>query len=213
MDKIICVGKNYIEHAKELGDAVPDQPVLFLKPPSVLSQIESGSPLKIPLPLKNGSVHHECEIVLRVARDSGPVNFAQAEGLFDAVTLGLDLTLRDLQSSLKKQGQPWEISKVFPHSAVIGPWIELSAFENYLEAPFSLSIDGVIKQKGHGRDMRFAPAHCLAYASECFPIRKGDLLFTGTPAGVGPLLPGQTVVLRFGPNWNAVVKFATPQSS
>ncbi|MFL5814775.1 MAG: fumarylacetoacetate hydrolase family protein [Bdellovibrionia bacterium] len=188
MDKIICVGKNYLEHAKELGDAVPEKPVLFLKPPSSL--IENSKEGSVTLPQGRGQIHPECEIVARIRMTPrGPE--------IDAVTLGLDLTLRDIQAQLKKNGHPWEISKVFAGSAVIGPWISLSSFENYLDHEFSFSVDGQVRQKGKGREMRVLPADCLKAASESFPICDGDLLFTGTPAGVGPVLPGQISELKW----------------
>jgi 2-keto-4-pentenoate hydratase/2-oxohepta-3-ene-1,7-dioic acid hydratase in catechol pathway len=192
MDKIICVGKNYLEHAKELGDAVPEKPVLFLKPPSSLIEIspETLSKASVTLPQGRGQIHPECEIVARVRMTShGPE--------IDAITLGLDLTLRDIQTQLKKNGHPWEISKVFAGSAIIGPWIPLSAFEDYLDHEFSFSVDGQVRQKARGREMRVLPADCLKAASESFPICNGDLLFTGTPVGVSPVSPGQNSELKW----------------
>lgn len=194
MDKIICVGKNYLEHAKELGDAVPEKPVLFLKPPSTLIEITKEA--SVSLPQGRGQVHPECEIVARIRITSkGPE--------IDAVTLGLDLTLRDIQSQLKKNGHPWEISKVFAGSAIIGPWLPLSTFSNYLDHEFSFSVDGQVRQRGKGNQMRVLPLDCLKAAADSFPICDGDLLFTGTPAGVGPVLPGQTSVL----NWENGLSF------
>ncbi len=202
MDKIICVGKNYLEHAKELGDAVPDSPVLFIKPPSASIQATEaplkGQILDVQLPQGRGSVHHECEIVLRL----------NLNGIPDAVTLGLDLTLRDLQSELKKKGHPWEVAKVFRHSAVLGPWIELSQFPQYLEQKFEFLLNGVVKQVGCGKDMRYSPDACLEYARKCFPLCEGDLLFTGTPAGVGPVERGQTSSLLWGDHLEMSVRFS-----
>jgi 2-keto-4-pentenoate hydratase/2-oxohepta-3-ene-1,7-dioic acid hydratase in catechol pathway len=197
MDKLICIGKNYLEHARELGDAVSDSPILFIKPPSVVLQVSrsdlQGQRVEVVLPQKRGSVHHECEIVLRLDRFGVP----------DAVTLGLDLTLRELQSELKKKGHPWEVSKVFAHSGVVGPWIPLSVFPDYLEERFEFWIDGTLRQSGRGVEMRYSPEICLQYAQECFPICEGDLLFTGTPAGVGSLMEGQKGVLR----WGSILEF------
>jgi 2-keto-4-pentenoate hydratase/2-oxohepta-3-ene-1,7-dioic acid hydratase in catechol pathway len=194
MDKIVCIGKNYLDHAKELGDAVPEMPVLFLKPPGVSKQVAAiGDSIPVTLPTGRGSIHHECEIVVRL----------NAAKEIDAVTLGLDLTLRDLQAQLKKNGHPWEVSKVFDGSAIIGPWIPLAKFQDYLNQEFSFSIDGKIRQKGKGSEMRLLPLECLRYASEYFPLYEGDVIFTGTPAGVGPIQAGETSELR----WNSELLF------
>jgi 2-keto-4-pentenoate hydratase/2-oxohepta-3-ene-1,7-dioic acid hydratase in catechol pathway len=187
MDKLICIGKNYLEHAKELGDAVPEKPVLFLKPPSTVIQARGAEDVvRVPLPEGRGATHHECEIVLRL----------DAQGRFDAMTLGLDLTLRDLQATLKKAGHPWEVSKVFCGSAVLGAWMPLAP--DYLTREFSLWINGTLRQKGRGSEMRFSPETCLDYARTCFPLVAGDALFTGTPAGVGPLALGDQAELKWG---------------
>ena len=135
MDKLVCIGKNYLDHAKEmakdLGDAVPDRPVLFLKPPSVLHQVLSSAPLKLDLPVGAGAVHHECEIVLRLNRSGFRMNLAEAQSAIGWVSLGLDMTLRDRQTELKKNGHPWEVSKVFPGSAVVGPWLATPEFPQW----------------------------------------------------------------------------------
>jgi 2-keto-4-pentenoate hydratase/2-oxohepta-3-ene-1,7-dioic acid hydratase in catechol pathway len=192
MDKVICVGKNYLDHAKELGDAVPARPVIFLKPPSTIVQAHTaGETLEVALTKGRGSVHHELEIVLRIQRDGDRV-------FFDAVTLGLDMTLRDVQSQLKKDGHPWEMGKVFEASAILGPWMPLTSFENYLQEEFSLKIDGQVRQRGRGIDMRLGPDACLASVGEWLPLKSGDALFSGTPAGVGPVEAGQEAELL----WN-----------
>ena len=198
MDKLVCVGKNYIEHAKELGDAIPDKPVLFLKPPSVLHQVHQGGSVELTLPADAGSIHHECEIVLRLNRGGFRLSIAEAESSIGWVSLGLDMTLRDRQSVLKKNGHPWEVSKVFPGSAVTGPWIPASEFPLWAKDAFRLSIDGTLRQQGNAGQMSLSPAECISYASEFFPLCEGDLIFTGTPAGVGPVLSGQTAVLEWG---------------
>ena len=167
-------------------------PVLFLKPPSVLKIVsDAGAPLPVRFLQGCGSLHHECEIVCLISIAGGKPTITH-------VTLGLDLTLRDKQADLKKKGHPWEVSKVFADSAIIGPWIPVAKFENYLETEFSFSLDGKVKQAGKGLQMSVDPVRCLAYASEYFPICEGDLLFTGTPAGVGPIQPGQVGRLTWG---------------
>lgn len=188
MDKIICIGKNYLEHAKELGDAVPDQPTVFLKPPSVALHVKQmGDEIEVKLPKEKGIIHHECEIILKLDRQGQP----------ESVSLGLDLTLRDLQSELKKKGLPWEISKVFLGSAILGPWQPLSKFSHYLQAEFAFLLDGKICQKGKGQGMRFKPEECLKFAGSYFPLCEGDILFTGTPAGVGPVRAGQRAEIQW----------------
>ena len=198
MDKIICVGKNYVEHAKELGDAIPDKPVLFLKPPSVLHQVSQGGSIELSLPVGAGSVHHECEIILRLNRGGFRMSGADAENAIGWVSLGLDMTLRDRQSVLKKNGHPWEVSKVFPGSAVTGPWVSVSEFHSWSKENFQFSIDGVLRQQGNVSQMSLTPAECISFASEFFPLCEGDLIFTGTPAGVGPVLSGQKAFLEWG---------------
>ena len=188
-DKIVCVGKNYLQHAKELGDAIPKAPVLFNKPPSVGIQVSADQTSKIALPAPDrGSCHYETEIVLRMGEHGQPA----------AVSLGLDLTLRDLQRHLKDNSLPWEIAKCFPSSIVVGPWLDLSSFPEYLDTEFSFSLDSEVRQQGRGRDMQWQPDFLIQYISGCFPLLPGDLLFTGTPHGVGPLQKGQTAEVKWG---------------
>ncbi len=186
MDKFVCIGKNYLDHAKELGDAVPEMPVLFIKPPSASqTAVDFDTPLVIQAPRDRGSLHHECEIVVRLDKNLN----------VDAVTLGLDMTLRDVQAELKKNGHPWEIGKVFAGAALLGPWIPWSQFKDYLDCPFQLFINDQLRQEGLGRNMRVDPAKCIQYAAQHFPLLGGDAIFTGTPAGVGPVKPGDRAKL------------------
>lgn len=186
MDKFVCIGKNYLDHAKELGDAVPEMPVLFLKPPSAsLLALDFDTPLSVPVPRDRGSLHHECEIVVRL-NDKLQI---------DAVTLGLDMTLRDVQANLKKNGHPWEVGKVFFGAALLGPWIPIDQFSDYLQRPFQLFVNGQARQNGLGTDMRVNPNSCVQYAAQHFPLVSGDAIFTGTPSGVGPVRPGDRAKL------------------
>ncbi len=208
MDKVICIGKNYLEHAKELnkliGDAIPNKPVIFFKPPSVVKQVKGSQKLQAELPKELGEVHHECEIALRVSRDCYKVSPEEAKKCFDAVTLGLDMTLRDLQAQLKKNGHPWEMGKVFKDAILLGQWVELSDFEDYLESDFELKINGQTKQKSNGTKMSLSPQECLSYASQYFEIKNGDILFTGTPEGVGPVKKGDLATV----SWSNKLSFA-----
>lgn len=190
MDKIICVGKNYLKHALELGDPVPSEPTYFLKPPSCLHVVDKNNQI-VRLP-RTGEVHHEIELVFKIQNDS------KGRPSFSHYTLGLDLTLRALQSSLKKAGQPWEKAKVFAHSAILGPWKELRSMDDVLDMNFQLLVNGQIRQKGMGLDMRWKPDFLLEDVARWFPVCDNDLLFTGTPEGVGPLLNGDSVTVQGG---------------
>ena len=199
IDKIICVGKNYLDHAKELGDPVPEQPVLFLKPASILKQATHwGEQLKLTLPLEDAMVQPECEIVLQVAQDGYKMTRDQAKDAISAVSLGLDMTLRARQSLLKKQGHPWTTAKVFYDAAVLGPWIPYQQFANYLETEFSMLIDDQLRQSSKGAAMMMQPLDLLVYISQFFPLKAGDLIYTGTPAGVTTITTNSRAELRWG---------------
>lgn len=189
MDKIICVGKNYLEHAQELGDAVPEKPVLFIKPPSVLIQVPDFSAAqKVDLVEGRGSVHHECEIVLKVG----------SHLKISEVSLGLDMTLRDVQKKQKEEGHPWTTSKVFPGSAIVGPWVPVEEFSKWKSTPFEFTLNGNLRQKGSAQQMSLAVDEILAYVQTFFPVREGDLIFTGTPKGVGPVQKNDEAKLSWG---------------
>lgn len=199
IDKIICVGKNYLEHAKELGDAVPKKPVLFLKPASVLRQaLHWGEQMTLEFPVADNAVQPECEIVLRVAQDGYRMTREEAQNAISDITLGLDVTLRTLQSQLKKQGHPWTTAKVFKDSAVLGPWIPYQQFDDYLETAFQLLIDGTLRQHARGSEMMMQPEELLMYISQFFPIKSGDIIYTGTPAGVTSISKNSIAELRWG---------------
>ncbi len=184
MDKVICVGKNYLKHAIELGDAIPEEPLYFIKPPSVIFTA-TGPSVPVHLPV-DGEVHHEVELVFEIRR-------AGTAWKASRYTMGLDLTRRDLQNRLKKAGQPWEKAKVFKNSCILGPWREISSMEKLLAAPFAIEVNGQVRQQGQGQDMRWGPEFLMKDVGLWFPVCDGDLLFTGTPEGVGPLEHGDKV--------------------
>ncbi len=186
MDKIICLGKNYSDHTAEMKETQPEKPVLFLKPPSCYKELKNGE--TITLPWSRGSIHHECEVVLKLYKKN-----------VIAVSLGLDLTLRELQAKLKSQGHPWEISKCFKHSALCAPFVGQRDFINWREEPFALYINGELKQQSSLPKAILSPDAAIHHANDFFPICDGDLVFTGTPAGVGPLAPNDVVKLSWGP--------------
>ncbi|MCW8400817.1 fumarylacetoacetate hydrolase family protein [Legionella sp. PATHC038] len=198
IDKIVCVGKNYLEHAKELGDAMPEKPVLFLKPPSVLRQASGwGEHLYLDFPNEDNAVQPECEIVLRVACDGYKMTDDEARNAISDITIGLDMTLRARQSELKKQGHPWTTAKVFKDAAVLGPWISYHQFRDYLNTEFQLLINGTLKQRAKGADMMMRPEDLLVYISQFFPLKSGDIIYTGTPAGVTSISKGTTAELHW----------------
>ncbi|MFZ4543512.1 MAG: fumarylacetoacetate hydrolase family protein [Saprospiraceae bacterium] len=183
--KIVCVGRNYSEHAKELNNAVPESPMLFLKPETAV--LQDGKPFYYPEFSKN--IHYELEIVLRISKTAKCVSPAFAGNYFDRITLGLDFTARDLQDQLKSKGHPWEIAKAFDSSAVIGEWLSFESFKDR-NIDFQLMQNNQLAQDGHSRDMIFDFNTLIAYASNFFTLKQGDLIFTGTPAGVGPIAIG-----------------------
>ena len=204
-DKILCVGKNYSDHIQEMkqlsGDAPPEKPVLFMKPPSALCQASyATTPLQVKMPQAyEGSLHPECEIVLRLNKGGYGLSVDQAQGAIEEVTVGLDMTLREVQTRLKKSGHPWEISKAFLNSAIIGPWHSVEEFPNWMNEEFSLAIQGSPKQKALPTSMLYSPAQCIAYMSQHFCLLPGDVIFTGTPAGVSPVARGETANVKWGP--------------
>lgn len=206
MDKIICLGKNYLEHAKELGDAVPEKPVVFIKPPSVWKAAKlNGERLGLTFPSAAGAMHHEVEIVIQIGKGGYQLTIPQAAKAIKAVTLGLDLTLRDRQTELKKNGHPWTVSKVFPDSAVTGPWFDPAGFPDWMTQPFSFTLDSKLKQQCTATEMMLSPVDAISYVSHFFPLCEGDLLFTGTPKGVGPVLFGGKGELVWGPLYYEVI--------
>lgn len=194
MDKVVCFGKNYQDHMLELGDAPVAAPVIFLKPPSVLRQCLSWND-SLSVHLSNRETHYECELVFRLKCGGYQMTKAQAANAIDAYTIGLDMTLRLEQDKLKKAGHPWTTSKVFPDSCIIGPWIETSNLD-FVDLEFEFILDGVLRQRSSGRQMLFSPTELIAYASNFFPLCAGDVLFTGTPAGVGIVNKGSVAVLN-----------------
>lgn len=181
--KIICVGRNYAEHAKELMNEIPSEPMLFMKPPTAL--LKDGNAFYYPDFSKD--IHYEAELVLRIAKNGRHIRPEFAAGYYDAVALGLDLTARDLQTKCKQQGHPWEIAKAFDHSAPISDFIPLEKLPDPQSINFQLKKNGDIVQQGNTRDMIFDFDTLICYISGFFKLQIGDYIFTGTPAGVGPI--------------------------
>lgn len=207
--KIVCVGRSYADHAKELGNAVPDRPVLFIKPLSALTSLDAG----IEWNPDWGNCHYECELSLRIDRtlskENDPAKVLQAIG---AVTLGLDLTLRDLQDDLKKKGQPWERAKAFDGSCVLADWIPVGdVIADWKDVHYTLEINDELRQKGDTALLIFDIATLLADISQVFTLEAGDVVMTGTPAGVAALQSGDQLKMTLkGQNqdyvWTTFVK-------
>lgn len=187
--KIVCVGRNYAEHAKELGNEIPEKPVVFLKPASSL--IYSGG--KIVIPSISDDMHHEAELVLLIGKT---VKNADEKTASDAITgyaVGLDMTLRDVQGALKKKGHPWTIAKGFDTSAVISDFISKEEHELSLREEIILAVNSKVRQKAELNTMIFKPAEIVAYISSLMTLEEGDLIYTGTPAGVGKVVSGDKI--------------------
>lgn len=192
--RIFCIGRNYAAHARELGNAVPSEPVVFMKPPSAIVPVGA----RLELPEGRGAVHHECEVVLQVGRDCAELEPATALAAIAGVTLGLDLTLRDEQERLKKASQPWELAKAFDASAPLGAMVSAEGVD-LARLRFECRVNGALRQQGDTADMLFPCAVIVAFLSRRWRLFAGDLIYTGTPAGVGPLAPGDEVVIESAP--------------
>ena len=181
--KIICIGLNYRKHAEEMGKSFPDEPMFFLKADS--SIIKNNKPFF--LPDFSDEIHYEAEIVLRICKLGKSVSEKFAHRYYDAVTLGIDITARDLQRRQSARGHPWEICKSFDGSAPLGRFLPVSELGNIHDLPFRLEKNGKVVQQSTTADLIFGIDAIIAWVSRFFTLKTGDLIFTGTPSGVGPL--------------------------
>ncbi|HEY0039867.1 MAG TPA: fumarylacetoacetate hydrolase family protein [Flavisolibacter sp.] len=187
--KIFCVGRNYTDHAKELNNDIPDEPVIFMKPKSAL--LQPHTPFYYPE--FTNELHYECELVLRIAKNGKYIQDKFANKYYDAITTGIDFTARDIQDELKQKGLPWEKAKAWDNSAVIGKWLPLADIKDKNKINFSLQKNKELVQKGNSQDMLFDFDYIVSYISNFFSINIGDLIFTGTPAGVGEIVVGDEI--------------------
>ncbi|MES9905633.1 MAG: fumarylacetoacetate hydrolase family protein [Sedimenticola sp.] len=193
LGKIVCVGRNYADHAKELNNPIPKQPLLFIKPAT--AAVPMVEPIVIPY--DQGECHHELEMALLVGRELKDADPADIPAAILAIGLGLDLTLRDVQSRLKEKGQPWERAKAFDASCPLSEFVEPAGIDlNNLS--LQLYRNDRLQQSGNTQDMLFSPALLLADISRVFTLLPGDVVMTGTPAGVGPLLSGDRLRAELG---------------
>jgi 2-keto-4-pentenoate hydratase/2-oxohepta-3-ene-1,7-dioic acid hydratase in catechol pathway len=184
--KIICVGRNYADHAKELGNDIPDEPVIFMKPKSAL--LQSHTPFYYPE--FSNELHYECELVLRVCKNGKYIQERHAGNYYNGITVGIDFTARDIQNELKAKGLPWEKAKAFDNSAAVGKFIDVTPALNRKNINFSLLKNKEEVQKGNSGEMIFSFDALISNISNYFSLNIGDLIFTGTPAGVGECVVG-----------------------
>ncbi|MBM1142406.1 fumarylacetoacetate hydrolase family protein [Alcanivorax sp. ZXX171] len=193
--KIVCVGRNYADHARELGNEVPSQPLLFMKGANALCSLHEP----LVLPEGQGEVHHEVEMVVMIGkRLRGETDLETIRYSIAAYGIGLDLTLRDVQARLKEKGQPWERAKAFDGAAPVSGFVDARGISVRQNLEVSLEINGETRQHGHTGQMLFPTFELLADINRVFTLEPGDLVFTGTPAGVGPLVSGDRFTARLG---------------
>lgn len=180
--KIICIGRNYADHAKELGNSIPKEPVIFLKPDTALLPKKNS----FFIPDFSDDLHHELELVVRINRVGKSIEERFAHRYYNQVTVGIDFTARDIQRDCKEKGLPWEKAKAFDGSAPIGEWLELQSLD-IQNLNIELKKNGETVQLGNTKDMLFTVDKLIEEISKYFTLKIGDLLFTGTPAGVGAI--------------------------
>ena len=189
--KIICIGRNYLAHVKELDNALPTEPMFFMKPETAL--LPAGEPF--PYPDFSKEIHYETELVLRICKTGKAIDEKQASGYYDAITVGIDFTARDLQNECKAKGHPWEKAKAFDGSAVIGKFKSIKDLYNPNDIAFGMKLNGEWRQQGHSRDMIFGFEKLIFHVSRFVTLKEGDFVFTGTPQGVGAVHPGDVLEL------------------
>lgn len=184
--KIIAIGRNYAEHAKELNNSVPSLPVIFLKPDTAL--LKDNKPFYYPDFSKD--IHHEIEVVLKIGKEGKHIQEKFAGKYIEAISLGIDFTARDLQQQQKEKGLPWEIAKGFDGAAPVGAFFPVAGFLDFNDIHFHLDKNKTKVQEGHTANLLFSFAYIISYVSSFYTLKKGDLIFTGTPSGVGPVQIG-----------------------
>ncbi|WP_411504324.1 fumarylacetoacetate hydrolase family protein [Brevibacillus centrosporus] len=190
---IYCVGRNYKLHAEELGNDVPTKPMIFGKPTHALAETAGG---EIVLPGTRGELHYETELIIHIARSYEPG--VTLDEMVDEIALGIDFTLRDVQSELKKKGHPWLLAKGFKNSAILTPFHAFPGLDECLKTDFTLLKNGEQAQRGNIRNVIFDLMTLIQYISEHFGLEKGDIIYTGTPEGVGPVADGDELTFLWG---------------
>jgi 2-keto-4-pentenoate hydratase/2-oxohepta-3-ene-1,7-dioic acid hydratase in catechol pathway len=193
LGKVVCIGRNYAEHAKELDNPIPSEPLLFIKPASCVVPLQET----FKIPTDRGVVHYEAEIAVLLGKSLS--TRPSVEEVIDAISgfaPALDLTLRDVQARLREKGLPWEIAKSFDGAAVIAPFVSADSFPDLTDIAIRLTIDGEVRQDGNSSLMLNPIVPMIQYMAGCFSLQAGDVILTGTPAGVGPLEVGADIVLE-----------------
>jgi fumarylpyruvate hydrolase len=194
--RIYCVGRNYEDHAKEMGFTGREPPFFFLKPADAALVVPAGETGAMPYPSLTNNLHHEVELVIAIGRGGRDIPAANALQHVFGYAVGLDMTRRDLQNDMKKQGRPWCIGKGFEHSAPIGPITPAEVAGDIANAEISLSVNGQVRQRSHIRKMIWNIAEIIEHVSAAWVLQPGDLIFTGTPEGVAAVVAGDELVAR-----------------
>ena len=189
--KIICIGRNYLAHIKELDNDLPTEPMFFMKPDTAL--LPAGEPF--PYPDFSKKIHYETELVLRICKTGKAIDETAASEYYDAITVGVDFTARDLQSQCKAKGHPWEIAKAFDYSAPVGEFKKISELKRPEDIAFGMKLNGKWVQQGHSHDMIFSFDKVVSHISRFVTLNEGDYIFTGTPQGVGEVHTGDRLEL------------------
>lgn len=189
--KIICIGRNYMAHVQELDNDLPTEPLFFMKPDTAL--LAAGEPF--PYPEFSKEIHYETELVLHICKSGCHIPEDLASTYYDAVTVGIDFTARDLQRECKAKGLPWEKAKAFDGSATLGTFKKISELKNPEDIAFGMKLNGEWRQQGYSRDMIFSFDKVVSYVSRFVTLNEGDCIFTGTPQGVGEVHVGDTLEL------------------
>lgn len=189
--KIFCIGRNYAEHAKEMGNGVPEEPIIFMKPKSAL--VQGHTPFYYPE--FTNELHYEAELVVRVSKNGKYIQEKHASNYYNAISVGIDFTARDIQQQLKEKGLPWEKAKAFDNSAAVGKFIDIGPTINKKNINFTLTKNKEVVQKANSSEMIFTIDQIVANISNYFSINIGDLIYTGTPAGVGECIVGDLLEL------------------
>ncbi len=190
--KILAVGLNYAQHIEEMRSKRTAEPVIFLKPNSALASLQE--PVRIPT--QYGAVHHEIELCVLITKEAFQISEQEATHSIGGYGLALDLTLRDIQKKAKERGHPWAIAKGFKGACPVSPFVPADQVADSQNLELTLKVNGQVRQNGNTRQMLFRIPELIAYVSRFFPLEPGDLLLTGTPSGVGPLLPGDSIEAR-----------------
>lgn len=184
--KVVAIGRNYAAHAKELNNEVPEKPVIFMKPDTAV--LKDNKPFYIPD--FSSDIHFELEIVLKICKEGKHISEKFAAGYFEEIGLGIDFTARDIQNVHKAKGLPWELAKSFDNSAAISNFIPKQQFPDLYQLNFELKVNHILRQQGHTANLLFSFEKIIAFVSQYITLKKGDLIFTGTPEGVGQVKQG-----------------------